>query len=417
VTLTPSQIACPLVAARARAREALLGARCQNGHWEGELSSSALSTATAVTALSIARRSAKSSYPDHSLIEGGLAWLAKHQNPEGGWGDTTRSISNISTTAICWAAFGSVPGADAQFSPNVSAGERWLSKNAGSTEPDQLAEAIIARYGKDRTFSVPILTMCALTGRLGQDPTAWKHVLPLPFELAALPHRFFAALRLPVVSYALPALIAIGQARHFHRPTLNPFVRSLRHLTKERALSVLEKIQPADGGFLEATPLTSFVTMSLAGSGQVNHPVTQRGLSFCGARRVRTAVGRSTQTWPLGSRHFRSMPSDPAARKGSLPASEDGFATGSWLSNLKSSTLHPCRSWSMGLDQLAWRSSDADDTAGRSWHCAPSVQLTSRFASPRAPASIGSSTCKTATAAFQLLPRVGRCHLTEAVRI
>ena len=46
--------------------------------------------------------------------------------------------------------------------------------------------------------------------------------MPLPFELAALPHQFFGALRLPVVSYALPALIAIGQAIHHHRPTRNP---------------------------------------------------------------------------------------------------------------------------------------------------------------------------------------------------
>ena len=34
---------------------------------------------------------------------------------------------------------------------------------------------------------------------------------PLPFELAAFPRPWFGALGLPVVSYALPALIAIGQ--------------------------------------------------------------------------------------------------------------------------------------------------------------------------------------------------------------
>jgi squalene-hopene/tetraprenyl-beta-curcumene cyclase len=78
-------------------------------------------------------------------------------------------------------------------------------------EPDRLAPAVVARYGKDRTFSVPILTLCALAGRLGTGRDAWRHVIPLPFELAACPPGWFAALRLPVVSYALPALIAIGQ--------------------------------------------------------------------------------------------------------------------------------------------------------------------------------------------------------------
>ena len=35
----------------------------------------------------------------------------------------------------------------------------------------------------------------------------------MPFELAAFPREWFAAMKLPVVSYALPALIAIGYAR------------------------------------------------------------------------------------------------------------------------------------------------------------------------------------------------------------
>src|SRR5439155_16141716 len=204
-----------------------------------------------------------------------------------------RSISNISTTTLCWAAFGVLPGVDEKYRAVVGGAERWLTQHAGGIEPGKLVPAIIRRYGKDRTFSVPILTACALSGRLGSGPSAWTWVLSLPFELAALPHQFFAALRLPVVSYALPALISIGQARHFHRHSRNPFAWALRSLTKTHTLDVLEKIQPANGGFLEATPLTSFVVMSLAGSGQLAHPVTQRGLSF-----LRASV-RPDGSWPI----------------------------------------------------------------------------------------------------------------------
>src|SRR5206468_4913640 len=46
-------------------------------------------------------------------------------------------------------------------------------------------------------------------------------------------------------------------------------------------------------GFLEATPLTSFVVMSLAGSGQANHPVTLRGLQFLQSSQ------RANGSWPI----------------------------------------------------------------------------------------------------------------------
>jgi squalene-hopene/tetraprenyl-beta-curcumene cyclase len=158
--------------------------------------------------------------------------------------------------------------------------EAWLRLHVGGLERGQIAATILERYGTDRTFSAPILTHCALTGRLGPGREAWREVIPLPFEVAACPPQLFGALRLPVVSYALPALIAVGYARHHHSPSANRLVRFTRDLLTARTLRVLESIQPSNGGFLEATPLTSFVVMSLAGSGKADHLVVKRGLEF-----------------------------------------------------------------------------------------------------------------------------------------
>ena len=380
-----------LRAALAKATAELIAERNALGFWEGELSSSALSTATAVTALALALKHGTNLQSPilnpQSSIDSGLRWLAEHQNADGGWGDTTKSLSNISTTTLCWAAFGAA-GADEKFSVTVERAKDWLARNSvppasrrvepreekddtvspesepggtpGARFADQLACAIIARYGKDRTFSVPILTMCALAGRLGEGREAWRHVIPLPFELAACPHQLFAALRLPVVSYALPALIAIGQARHVHAPSRNPFARLTRMATREKTLGKLTEIQPSNGGFLEATPLTSFVTMSLAASGQVNHIVTQRGLEFL------LKSQRPDGSWPIDtnlSTWCTTLTID------ALPhtAIRDPQSTIDWLLKQQYRTEHPYTHAAPG--GWAWTDlpggvPDADDTAG-----------------------------------------------------
>ena len=274
------------------ARERLLDARSSSGHWEGELSSSALSTATALFALSLFVRTGTDQCRVYTpLIERGVAWLARTQNADGGWGDTVRSLSNISTTALCWAAL-SVPEARGR-ERTVDAAERWLENRAGSLDPAALAKTIADRYGKDRTFSVPILTMCALAGRLGDGPDAWRLVPALPFELAAFPRSWYRALRLPVVSYALPALIAIGLVGWRNRPRPNPLTHGIRCAAEGPVLRILRSIQPEGGGFLEAAPLTSFVTMSLIGAGLAGHPVVVDGIDFL----MRSV--RSDGSWPI----------------------------------------------------------------------------------------------------------------------
>ncbi len=258
--------------------EYLLAQRNAAGVWEGYLSSSALSTATAVIAL-------RANGSDSDLVARGREWLTKTQNNDGGWGDTVLSVSNISTTALCWAA---LPDGD-----SASHAEQWLSAAAGSTDPAALSKAIADRYGKDRTFSVPILTALAIGHRLGTPEDAWRRVPQLPFELAACPYQWFQFLSLPVVSYALPALIAIGLSRHRRRPSWNLPARGIRNALTNRVMRILGGIQPSCGGFLEATPLTSFVAMNLIAAGMGSHEVVQKCLAF-----LRTSI-RDDGSWPI----------------------------------------------------------------------------------------------------------------------
>ncbi|HEY8550802.1 MAG TPA: prenyltransferase/squalene oxidase repeat-containing protein [Vicinamibacterales bacterium] len=282
----------PVRDALENARERLLASRTAGGHWEGRLASSALATATAILALRTVGRECDGVAVDGSarLVDEGTEWLLRTQNPDGGWGDTPDNASNISTSALCWAALGLVPRTTA-VTCSLKLVEDWITREAGGLSAAHLARVLEARYGKDRTFSVPILTALAIAGRLGPD--GWRAVPQLPFELAACPHQWFAWLRLPVVSYALPALIAIGQVRHAARPTRNPILRAVRSALRGRTLDTLAAIQPSSGGFLEATPLTSFVVMSLAHARLADHPVVQKGLRFI------TASAREDGSWPI----------------------------------------------------------------------------------------------------------------------
>ncbi len=334
--------------------------------WTGHLSASALSTATAVVALALAKREGVlAGARQEGLLEQGLSWLSSHTNPDGGWGDTVRSRSNLSTTTLVWAAFGVCAVASRSHQATISGAEKWLTQRVGEFNPDSLARKILECYESDHTFSVPILTHCALAGRLGSGSEAWRHIIPLPFELAVFPPAWFAALRLPVVSYALPALIAVGYARHAHAPSANPFVRALRSLASERALRVLDSIQPSNGGFLEAIPLTSFVTMSLLGSGKREHRVVRRGLEFIvnsaqpdGSWQIDTNLATWTTTLAIHG----------LGAIGSLALSEsEKFAVCDWLLDQQYRGRHRYTNAAPG--GWAWTNlpggvPDADDTAG-----------------------------------------------------
>jgi squalene-hopene/tetraprenyl-beta-curcumene cyclase len=362
--------------ARQRLVDALLARRVAPDHWDGRLASSALSTATAILALDLVRtgggaRNIPAGGPVAEFVAAGARWLVAHQNEDGGWGDTIRSRSNISTTAIVWAALSVV--AEADSAPAIGRARGWLDRAAGGSTPDDLRDAILRRYGNDRTFSVPILTLLALAGKLASEPIrGWRSVPQLPFELAVLPHRWFQHLSLPVVSYALPALIAIGQVRHRLAPSRNPVTRTLRNRAVRRTLRVLHDMQPASGGYLEATPLTSFVVMSLAGMGEASHPVADAGVRFL------TDSMRDDGSWPIDSNlatWVTTLSIGALSAAGAIPE-PDRPALTDWVLMQQSEREHPFTHAAAGAwawTPLSGGVPDADDTSGALlalWHLA-----------------------------------------------
>ncbi len=275
--------------------ERLMSERNSMGHWVGRLSSSALSTATAISFLAFFRESTRADQSTRQQIdmqiEAGLNWLGAQQNSDGGWGDTPQNYSNISTSMLVVAAMhaaGAVRKTETA-SRAIQMAEQYIESAGG-------VEGIRRRYGDDKTFAVPILANAAMAGLVD-----WREVPVLPFEAACVPQRFYHLLRLPVVSYAVPALVAIGQAKFFFDPPGNPLMRTIRRRCRRRSLAVLERMQPASGGFLEAVPLTSFVGMSLVKIGHANHPVALNALKFVlDSYRNEDAVGGARAgSWPI----------------------------------------------------------------------------------------------------------------------
>lgn len=329
------------------ARLALLAERTPEGHWVGELSSSALSTATACSALAIVDRE-----KFRSLIDAGLRWIFERQNADGGWGDTDLSLSNISTTMLVRAAT-HLAGVVEQHAAALERAEEYIAAKGGIV-------GLRKRYGKDKTFAVPILTNCALAGLV-----PWSEVSSLPFELACLPQSWYRFVRLPVVSYAIPALVAIGQARYFHKKPWNPLARLVRAASVERSLTVLEKMQPASGGYLEATPLTSFVVMSLASIGRQDHPVTGLGVKF-----LLDSV-RADGSWPIDTNlatwvttlSINALTSQKVVRLAEYKNKD----LMQWILDCQHSKPHPftgAAPGGWGWSDLSGAVPDADDTPG-----------------------------------------------------
>ena len=256
-------------------KDYLLNMRETDGFFGSGLSDSPISTAIACVALKIA---------DHqkyaSQIKAAEAWLEANCDGDGLYGDTVESPPNLTATYLAVMAL-----------PTATRAKAFLESQFGSFAFEYVKRGLLAEYGKDLTFSVPLLALATASGFFEDTEAAWRGMPRFPFEAAVLPESMFKHMNLPVVSYAIPALISVGLAQLNH--TKEGLIKSLRSLAVKKALRVLQAKQPEDGGFLEAAPLTGFCAICLCAAGMQTHPGTQKALQFL------IDTQRENGAWPI----------------------------------------------------------------------------------------------------------------------
>lgn len=329
----------------------------EDGFWTGELSSSALGVAVSVAALHF-----HDPAENRKEIHLGLTWLKHNINDDGSYGDTPESPGNISTSLLVYAGIHLYSKNDSALQQLQADIASYLLLNDIDISSDKIADAILANYKKDYTFSVPILCMCALCGIPEQH--AFRNIPQLPFELALIPRTFYRLLNLSVVSYAIPALIAVGIVI-FKKKKSGRLARWIRSGAEKKAIKLLERTMPESGGFLEAIPLTAFVALSLVNAEQKNSIVVEKGISFL--KRTQRADGGwpidvDLSTW-VSTLSIKAL----GARKDEILNSAQQIKIREHLKSVQNKTVHPFNGTSpggWGWTNYSGSVPDCDDTPG-----------------------------------------------------
>jgi len=340
-------ISPPIKESLRRATQALVSRRNAQGFWEGRLAASPLATAVALCAL------ADEAGADAARLRKASAYLARTQNLDGGWGDTEISKSNLAATLLVLSADALCQGLNEEQRGRARA---FIAKLGG------LREGLRRAYGADLTFQTPIRMTAA-----GAGLVPWREVDALPFELALAPRWLMGALRLPVVSYALPALVCVGLARHGQAPSWFWPLRGLREALASRALAIVLKMQPESGGYLEAVPITAFCLLGLKAAGRGSHAVAQN------ARKFLLNTQREDGSWPVEvnlSVWNTTRAIEALATAGVLESAlslEERNQTRDWLLAQQTkgvSVYSDARPGGWGWNHLPGSVPDADDTSG-----------------------------------------------------
>ncbi len=335
----------------------LLNELNSNGFWTGELSSSALGVAVAVAALHF-----YNAHENKTEIENGYNWLKNNINTDGSFGDTPESPGNISTSLLVYAALNLYSDIDKSLQNLQSKIEVYLRQNDIDIHSDKVAETILAHYKTDYTFSVPILTMSALCGIPKEK--GFKKIPQLPFELALLPQKFYRLLNLSVVSYAIPALIAVGIVILKNKKSGN-FAKWIRKGAERKTLKILQNSMPQSGGFLEAIPLTAFVSLSLINAGHKELEVVKKGIGFLKRTQRKDGgwpIDVDLSTW-ITTLSIKAL----GSKKNEVLSTEQQNKLTQHLQTIQNKTVHPFNETSpggWGWTNYSGSVPDADDTPG-----------------------------------------------------
>ena len=296
-------------------RAELLAERSADGHWIGQMSSSPLATAAAVSALVVAHdgdtENALATECRRRIAVGQRAVdsrrperAARRERPLAGpLPERRRRLGRLRPVAI------QPRGHDAR------AGRVSTDRRPGQVRRSDGAGRRLCRRARRRRRTAaiwkaancwpPILANCALAGMV-----PWRQVPTLPFELACVPPHWQRMFRLPVDPHTRARAAGRGprqvpsrsaaQSAHAARPP-QPCAKSLR---------LLERLQAADGSFLDSTPLTAFVVMSLA-SERLPGTADRRA-----RHRVPAGLGAADASW--------SVYSNQAARNTALAIRSSG---------------------------------------------------------------------------------------------
>ncbi len=264
----------------------LIAEQNSNGFWTGKLSSSALAVAVSIVAIKL------KGLPNHEeRVNKGLQWLFSNVNADGGFGDTPESESNVSTSFLSYAAISFCQTEEFHGTAVLQGIENYLESQGISLKSGDISKSVLSHYGKDYTFSVPILSMLMICGMLGEDDI--KKVPQLPFEFTLLPSSLYRFFNMQVVSYAIPALVAVGIYTFKRKNRSNLLAKSIRNKSIEPAIKKLNGLVPDSGGFLEAIPLTAFVSMCLISSGYADNSIVEKGIGFIYNQQ------REDGSWPI----------------------------------------------------------------------------------------------------------------------
>ena len=202
------------------------------------------------------------------LLLESVHWLARHQNPDGGWGDCEGARSNIAATMMVQAAF-RLTGIPAKYADLMDRCRR-LRRSRKAASPDCAATAMKTKRCWPRSWPIvrwPTWFRGGKCQRCSSNSPACRT-------------RWQRDMQCLCPRYATPVVLAVGRAKFHHDPPKNPISRLLRRSIWKKSLTILEQLQAADDSFLASVPLTAFVVMSLGSVGCQDHTIVRRGIEF-----------------------------------------------------------------------------------------------------------------------------------------